>query len=113
MIVRVWRGWTTRAMADVYEELLKGEVFPGILAKQIRGFLHVDLFRRELQDETEFMTVMWFASQDAVTAFVGEDHGVAYVPASARQVLARFDERAAHYEVREERGALTASTLSL
>ncbi len=51
------------------------------------------------------MTVMWFASQDAVTAFVGEEHGGAYVPASARRVLARFDERATHYEVAERRDA--------
>ncbi len=103
MIARVWRGWTTPAQADAYEALLKSEVFPGILAKQLAGFLRIELFRRELGSEAEFMTVMWFASQDAVTAFVGEDHGAVYVPASARQVLARFDERAAHYEVRESR----------
>ena len=106
MIARVWHGWTTSAQADTYEALLKGEIFPGILAKRIPGFLRIELFRRELDGgETEFMTVMWFASQDAVTAFVREDHGVAYVPASARQVLARFDARAVHYEVREGRKA--------
>jgi heme-degrading monooxygenase HmoA len=99
MIARVWRGWTTQALADTYEELLKTEIFPGILAKQIPGFLRIELFRRELGHETEFMTVMWFASQAAVTAFVGEDNSVAYVPASARRVLARFDERAVHYKV--------------
>ena len=49
---------------------------------------------------------MWFASQAVVTAFVGEGHGEDYVPASARQVLARFDARAAHYEVREGRDVM-------
>ena len=112
MIARVWRGWTTREMADAYERLLRGEIFPGILAKQLQGFLRIELFRRELQDETEFKTVMWFASQGAVTACVAEDHGAAYVPASARQVLARFDERAMHYEVREGRDALASPTPS-
>jgi len=107
MIARVWHGWTTPADADTYETLLETEVFPGILAKQVAGFLHIELFRRALGREVEFMTVMWFASQEAVTAFVGEDHGVAYVPASARRVLARFDERAAHYEVRESRDAMS------
>ncbi len=106
MIARVWHGWTTQAMTDTYEGLLRGEIFPSILAKQLPGFVRIELFRRELGQEVEFMTVMWFASQDAITAFVGEDHGVSYVPASARQVLARFDERAAHYEVREERDAM-------
>lgn len=106
MIARVWHGWTTPAQADTYETLLKGEIFPGILAKRILGFLRIELFRRELDGQTEFMTVMWFASQAAVTAFVGDDHGEAYVPASARQLLARFDARSAHYEVREGRDAM-------
>ena len=107
MIARVWHGWTTPAQADTYEALLNAEIFPGILAKRIPGFLRIELFRRELDGQTEFMTVMWFASRDAVTAFVGEGHDEAYVPASARQVLARFDARAAHYEVREERNAMS------
>ena len=106
MIARMWHGWTTPAQADTYEALLKGEIFPGILTKRIPGFLRIELFRRELDGQAEFMTVMWFASQAAVTAFVGEDHGEAYVPASARQVLARFDARAAHYEVREGRDSM-------
>ena len=108
MIARMWHGWTTTQDADAYEALLRAEIFPGILAKQVEGFERIELFRRPFQaaDEVEFMTVMWFASQEAVTAFVGEDHGAAYVPASARQVLARFDERAAHYEVRASRDAL-------
>ena len=105
MIARVWHGWTLPAQADIYEALLKGEIFPGILAKRIPGFLRIELFRRELDEQTEFMTVMWFASQAAVTAFVGENHDEAYVPATARQVLARFDPRSAHYEVRERRHA--------
>ncbi len=101
MIARTWHGWTMPAQADIYEALLKSEIFPSILAKRIPGFLRIELFRRELNRQTEFMTVMWFASQAAVTAFVGEDHSEAYVPASARQVLARFDAHAVHYEVRE------------
>ena len=106
MIARVWHGWTAAADADAYEMLLKTEIFPGILAKRIAGLLHIELFRRAQGQEVEFMTVMWFASQEPVTAFVGEDHGVAYVPASARRVLARFDARAAHYAVRERRDAM-------
>ena len=105
MIARTWHGWTVPGQADAYEALLRDEVFPGILAKQLPGFAGIELFRRELPEETEFMTVMWFASEEALTAFVGADHGVAYVPAKARAVLARFDARAVHYEVREVRRA--------
>jgi hypothetical protein len=43
---------------------------------------------------------MWFGSLEAVKAFAGEDHEAAYVPASARAVLARFDNHSQHYEVR-------------
>ena len=46
---------------------------------------------------------MWFDSLDAVRAFAGEDFEAAVVPAAARELLSRFDERSQHYEVREKR----------
>ncbi|MGH7448908.1 MAG: acyl-CoA dehydrogenase [Longimicrobiales bacterium] len=52
----------------------------------------------------EFKTIMWFDSLEAVRQFAGEDYEQAYVPAAARAVLARFDARSQHYEVREDRG---------
>jgi hypothetical protein len=100
MISRVWHGWTTAENADTYEALLRSEIFPGIVAKKVVGFERIELFRRELGTEVEFMTVMWFTSLEAVKSFAGEDHEAAYVPASARAVLARFDDRSRHYEVR-------------
>ena len=51
------------------------------------------------------MTVMWFRDLAAVKAFAGADYEAAYVPAKARAVLARFDQRSQHYEVRERREA--------
>src|SRR5215212_7304497 len=100
MISRVWHGWTTAEDAGAYEALLRSEIFPGIVARRIAGLERLELFRRELGAEVEFVTVMWFTSWEAVKAFAGEDHEAAYVPASARAVLARFDERSRHYEVR-------------
>jgi hypothetical protein len=35
MIARLWHGWTTPENADVYENLLKTEIFPGIAAKAL------------------------------------------------------------------------------
>ncbi|MDP8995078.1 MAG: antibiotic biosynthesis monooxygenase, partial [Pseudomonadota bacterium] len=69
----------------------------------IPGFRHIDMMRRSLGDEIEFATIMWFDDLNAVEHFVGEDAEVAHVPASARAVLARFDERAVHYQVLERR----------
>ncbi len=100
MISRVWHGWTTPTNADTYETLLKTEIFPDIQQRQIAGFRGIQLFRRDGDDEVEFMTVMWFDSLDAVRAFAGEEYEVGVVPAKARAVLARFDERSRHYEVK-------------
>ena len=102
MIGRVWHGWTAPDQADAYEALLKAEIFPGIFAKQVEGFKRIELFRRDVGDEVEFVTIMWFTSWEAVKAFAGEDYETAYVPAAARAVLRRFDARSRHYEVRAQ-----------
>ena len=103
MICRFWRGWTTHEGAAAYEALLRGTVIPGIEARDIAGFRHIDMMRRDLEDEVEFATIMWFDDVEAVKAFVGDDHEVAHVPAAARALLSRFDDRVAHYEVFERR----------
>lgn len=101
MISRIWHGYTTPANADVYENLLRAEIFVGIRGRKIAGFREIQLFRRALGTEVEFITVMWFDSLEAVRAFAGPDYEVAVVPPKARAVLSRFDERSQHYEVRE------------
>ena len=102
MISRVWHGWTTPANADAYEALLKSEIFTGIQDRQIAGYRGIHLFRRNLGDEVEFVTVMWFDTIEAVRAFAGEDYEVAVVPPKARALLSRFDVRSQHYEVKAE-----------
>lgn len=112
MIKRIWHGWTTPDDADRYEALLRAEIFPGIAGKGVDGYRGVELLRRDARrpdgapggdgevGEVEFVTIMTFDSMDAVAEFAGADPGAAYVPPAARQVLARFDERVRHYEVR-------------
>ena len=102
-VCRLWRGWTTPENADAYENIVRGEVIPGIERRHIPGFLHIDLMRRELGDEVEFQTLMWFDDLASIRAFVGEDCAVSHVPPTARSVLARFDERATHFEVIDRR----------
>jgi len=58
--------------------------------------------RREVGEEVEFVTIMWFESIDAVRTFAGEDYEAAVVPAKARALLSRFDARSQHYEVKVE-----------
>ena len=99
MITRVWHGWTTKENADTYQGLLESEILPGIASKEIPGYMGAHLVRRSLEDEVEFITMMWFDSLDSVRSFMGEDYAVAYVPDAARAVLARSDARSQHYDV--------------
>jgi hypothetical protein len=103
VICRIWRGWATPENADAYESIVRGQVIPGIEAMGIPGFRHIDLMRRDLGSEIEFLTAMWFDDLDAIKAFVGEDYEVSHVPPAARAVLARFDDRSAHYAVLDRR----------
>jgi len=100
MIGRIWHGWTMPENADVYENLLRQEIFPGIAAKNVQGYRGIQLFRRPIGGEVEFITIMWFDSWEAVKQFAGEDYELAYVPAQARKILERYDERSQHYEIR-------------
>jgi hypothetical protein len=100
MICRVWHGWTTPANADAYEALLKSEIVPGIQGRDIPDYQGMQVCRREQGDVVEFMTIMWFESMDGVRAFASDDPEVAVVPPAAQALLARFDARSQHYDVR-------------
>jgi heme-degrading monooxygenase HmoA len=105
MIGRIWHGWTGPENADAYEALLKSEIFTGIQNRKIDGYRGIQLFRREVEGEAEFVTIMWFDTLDAVRSFAGEDYEVAVVPPKARALLAHFDARSQHYEVKAEMNA--------
>ncbi len=102
MINRLWHGWTTPENADGYEALIRSTIFPGILGRGVAGLERIELLRRLLGAEVEFVTIMRFASRDTVKAFAGPDWEVSVVPPTARALLARFDEKAQHYELRVE-----------
>lgn len=111
MITRIWRGWTTATNADSYEQLLLTQIFPGIAARNVAGFLGIRLDRRSIDGEVEFVTTMLFTSLDAVIAFAGANYRTAVVPPAARAVLARFDAEAQHYALVAGMGALTPPVL--
>lgn len=102
-VKRIWHGWTTYENADIYRELLKKEIFPGIEKKNIPGYRSIELFKRDLDSEVEFVTIMTFDSLQNVIDFQGEDYSLCYVPEAARKVLKRWDERSEHYETIENR----------
>jgi len=100
MISRIWHGWTTHENADAYESLLNEEIFVGIKNRRIKGFKDIQLHRRNVGDEVEFITIMRFDSIDAVREFAGDDYEACVVPPSARRVLKRYDHRSQHYEIK-------------
>ena len=105
MISRIWHGWTTLGNADAYETLLREEIFVGIENRRIPTFRSIQLLRRTVGDEVEFVTIMLFESLDGVREFAGEDYEACVVPPQARAVLKRFDLRSQHFELLVERHA--------
>ncbi len=97
MIARLWHGWTKPENADTYELLVATKVLPSF--EHFNGYKGAYLFRGDRESETEFVTLTLFESQEAVRRFAGEDYQAAVVPAEARELLARFDERSRHYEI--------------
>ena len=97
MITRLWRGWTTSENADAYERLLREEILPGIAARLTSGYRGARMFRRDIEDGVEFLTILTFESEDVIRSFVGDDIEVANMPERARALLARFEARAQHF----------------
>lgn len=102
MICRIWHGYTTNEYADKYENLLNEEIFVGIKDREINGFKGIQLLRRQVENETEFITIMWFESIDSVIEFAGKNYENAVVSDKARMILSRFDRQSQHYEVKNQ-----------
>ena len=102
MISRIWHGYTTFENGDSYEKLLKEEIFVNIKNRKIKGYRGIQLLRRNIKKETEFITIMWFDSMASVVEFAGKDYLNAVVPQNAQKILSRFDKQSQHYEVKVE-----------
>ena len=99
MIARIWRGWTKKADAKAYEDMLRNEIFPSIAARNIKGYHGAELFIREDGDEIEFVTLLRFDSMDAVKEFAGTDEGKPVIYPKVEALLTRMDDRSQHYRI--------------
>lgn len=97
MIERVWRGWVSEENADSYAAFLRDELFPE--ARSIPGFGGARVLRRQVGEEWEYMTITHFASLDAIRAFAGDDVEAAHIAPRARELLSRWEDRVAHFEI--------------
>lgn len=102
MIARIWHGYTKPEHADAYEAMLKPELLPGI--SSAKGYLGSYLLRRPLGNEIEFVTIILWQSIDALRAVAGPNYEAAVIPEERRKYLARFDAKAAHYDIASTHG---------
>jgi len=68
-IARIWRGRTTAARADEYEEYLHEH---GIRPLEEKA-LGVQLLREDRENESEFVTISYWESVEAMSRFAGSD----------------------------------------
>ncbi len=68
-VARIWRGRTRRNVAGAYEPYLRAEGIPPLE----RTALGVQLFREDREHESEFVTISYWASEEAMAAFTGGD----------------------------------------
>jgi heme-degrading monooxygenase HmoA len=99
MIARTWRGWTSSEDADAYVGYL---LETGI--KEYRatpGNRDAFILRRDEGDRTEFVTLTFWDSMDAVRGFAGDDVERAVFYPEDDRFLADRETVARHYEVVE------------
>ena len=68
-IARIWRGRTTRAKADDYAVYLRREGVTPLLDKA----LGAQMFREDRETESEFVTISYWESIEAMSRFAGSD----------------------------------------
>jgi heme-degrading monooxygenase HmoA len=68
-IARIWRGRTTPDRADEYEAYLKEVGFPPLEEHA----LGAHMFREDREGETEFVTISYWESVEAMSRFAGDD----------------------------------------
>jgi heme-degrading monooxygenase HmoA len=69
MIARIWRGRTTPARADAYARYLYEHGIKPLVEKA----LGVQMFREDRESESEFVTISYWESVEAMSRFAGND----------------------------------------
>jgi len=99
MVIREWRGRTSRTKAVEYPSHFRTVVVPGL--RGVRGFLGAFLSQRQQGDQIEFLVLTQWISMDAITTFAGKDANDAVVEPGAIAALTDYDQTVRHYDVLE------------
>ena len=97
MIARTWRGWTARTDADAYVDYLHRTGMHEY--RSTPGNRAAYILRRDDGDRTEFVTLTFWDSMEAVVRFAGTDvEQAVFYPEDDRFLVDR-EETTLHYEV--------------
>ena len=97
MIARIWSGAVRTPDADDYAGYIQKTGFAEY--GRTPGNRGAWLLRREDGGTTEFIALSLWDGLDAIRAFAGDDPEKAHIAPEARDLLSRWDERVAHYEL--------------
>jgi heme-degrading monooxygenase HmoA len=97
VVARVWQGKVAEARADEYEEYHFGA---GVKKMQgIKGMLGIEVLRRTENGATEFTTISYWESRDAIRQFAGEDIEKPHHLPKDPEYLLELPTQVRHYEV--------------
>ncbi len=99
MIARIWKGWTLPGNADSYENFLNEIVFPGL--RKIKGYRGGSVFRKDTNEESEFIITNYFDNLNSVKIFAGNNYEIPVFEPEARVLLSKVEPLVKHYEVRK------------
>jgi heme-degrading monooxygenase HmoA len=99
MIARTWTGTVRRADADDYADYIRDTGFSEYA--RTPGNRGAWMLRRDEGEETEFITLSLWESEDAIRAFAGDDIEAAVLyPEDERYLIG--ESSVVHYEVVDE-----------
>ena len=99
-IARIWRGRTRRDRADEYEAYNYEEGIKPLLEKA----LGVQSLREDIGEETEFVTISYWESVEAMSRFTGGDPTRIHHLARDPEFLVALPQRVQILNIRTSRG---------
>jgi len=103
-IARIWRGRTRRAVADEYERYN----YEAGIRPLIEKAMGVQTFREDREDETEFVTISYWESVEAMSRFTGDDPTRIHHLERDREYLIELPQRVQILKLRARHGNVGA-----
>jgi len=97
MVARTWRGWTRREAAEAYVAYLEQTGMPAY--RSTPGNRGAWILRHDGGDLTEFVTLTFWESLEAIRGFAGDDIEVAVFYPEDDRFLVKREEGVTHWQI--------------